>query len=57
VLEEAIVELHKRGVRVMLTGANARVEGKLQKAGIIDLIGRENFFKTFADAMQACRVA
>jgi SulP family sulfate permease len=53
-LEEAIVELHKRGVRVMLTGANTRVEGKLQKAGIIDLIGREHFFKTFAEAMQAC---
>jgi SulP family sulfate permease len=53
-LEEAIVELHKRGVRVMLTGANARVEGKLQKAGIIDLIGREHFFKTFAEAMRAC---
>ncbi len=56
-LEEAIVELHKRGVRVMLTGANARVEGKLQKAGIIDLIGREHFFKTFTDAMQACSAA
>jgi SulP family sulfate permease len=54
-LEEAIVELHKRGVRVMLTGANARVEGKLEKAGIIELVGREHFFKTFAEAMQACR--
>ncbi|MEO8004921.1 MAG: SulP family inorganic anion transporter [Betaproteobacteria bacterium] len=52
-LEDAIVELQGRGVRVILTGANTRVEGKLEKAGIIDLIGRENFFKTFADAMQA----
>jgi SulP family sulfate permease len=53
-LEEAIVELHKRGVRVMLTGANARVEGKLKKAGILSLIGSENFYQTFAKAMQAC---
>ena len=51
-LEEAIIELHKRGVRVMLTGANARVEGKLEKAQIIELVGRENFFKTFLEAMQ-----
>jgi SulP family sulfate permease len=54
-LEEAIIELRGRGVQVMLTGANARVEGKLEKAGIIDLIGRGNFFRTFAEAMQACR--
>jgi SulP family sulfate permease len=53
-LEEAIVELQKRGVRVMLTGANARVEGKLKKAGILSLVGSENFFQTFAKAMQAC---
>jgi len=53
-LEEAIVELHKRGVRVMLTGANERVEGKLKKAGIFTLVGSENFFKTFAEAMRAC---
>ena len=53
-LEEAIVELHRRGVRVMLTGANARVEGKLKKAGILDLVGLHNFFKTFAEAMRNC---
>ena len=53
-LEEAIVELHKRGVRVMLTGANARVEGKLKRAGILNLVGSKNFFKTFAEAMRAC---
>ena len=51
-LEEAIIGLHKRHVRVMLTGANARVEGKLEKAQIIELVGRENFFKTFLEAMQ-----
>ena len=53
-LEEAITGLHHRGVRVMLTGANARVEGKLEKAQIIELVGRENFFKTFTQAIEAC---
>jgi SulP family sulfate permease len=54
-LEEAISDLHKRGVRVMLSGANARVEGKLGKAGIIDLVGRDNFFKAFPEAIAACQ--
>ena len=54
-LEEAITGLHHRGVRVMLTGANARVEGKLEKAQIIELVGRENFFKNFTQAIEACR--
>jgi SulP family sulfate permease len=54
-LEEAINGLQKRGVRVMLTGANTRVEGKLEKAHIIELVGRENFFKTFSEAIEACR--
>jgi SulP family sulfate permease len=54
-LEEAITDLHKRGVRVMLTGANARVAGKLEKAHIVDLVGRDNFFKTFLEALEVCR--
>jgi SulP family sulfate permease len=54
-LEEVIHDLHKRGVRVMLLGANPRVQGKLEKAGIIELIGRENSFSAFADALAACR--
>jgi SulP family sulfate permease len=54
-LDEVIRDLHKRGVRVMLAGANARVQGKLERAGIIDLIGPENSFGSFADALAACR--
>ncbi|HKU14253.1 MAG TPA: SulP family inorganic anion transporter [Steroidobacteraceae bacterium] len=42
-LEEVIRDLHRRKVRVMLTGANERVTGKLEKAGLIELLGRENF--------------
>ncbi len=54
-LEEVITDLHKRGVRVMLTGANARVEIKLHKAGLIELIGQENLFKEFGEAVAECR--
>lgn len=49
-LEEVIQELQKRRVTVMLSGANRRVNRKLKKAGIIDLIGYENNFEIFADA-------
>lgn len=49
-LEEVIEGLHKRGVIVMLSGANERVAAKLQRAGIIDLIGRDNNFGTFDHA-------
>jgi SulP family sulfate permease len=54
-LEEVILELHKRKVRVMLSGANARVEGKLERAHIVELIGRDNFFKEFGQALLASR--
>jgi SulP family sulfate permease len=54
-LEEAIRDLHRRGVRVMLSGANERVQAKLEKAGVIDLVGETNSFREFGDALQACR--
>lgn len=54
-LEEVIGDLHKRKVRVMLSGANVRVQGKLDRAGIIDLVGSENNFKEFNEALNACR--
>jgi hypothetical protein len=31
------------------------VEAKLNKAGIIGLIGRENFFKEFEDVVAICK--
>jgi SulP family sulfate permease len=52
-LEEVILALHKRKVRVMLSGANARVEAKLERAHIVELIGRDNFFKEFGQALLA----
>ncbi len=50
-LEEVIVELHRRKVRVVLSGANPRVAAKLERAGIVDLIGRECFFAEFREAL------
>lgn len=50
-LEEVIRDLHRRKVRVMLTGANERVTGKLQRAGIVDLIGAENFCENLEQAL------
>lgn len=53
-LEEVIQDLHKRGVRVMLTGANDRVHAKLAKAGIIALVGEGNSFRESSAALEAC---
>ncbi len=54
-LEEVIDDLHRRRVRVMLTGANERVRGKLEKAGILDKVGRENMFERLPLALAALR--
>jgi sulfate permease, SulP family len=51
-LEEVIRDLHRRKVRVMLTGANERVTGKLEKAGLIELLGRDNFCTDLPHALQ-----
>lgn len=54
-LEEVIASLHKREVRVMITEANERVQGKLERGGITKLIGRENSFRSFSEALAVCR--
>ena len=54
-LEEAIRDLHRRGVRVILSGANERVQAKLEKAGVIELVGPGNSVKGFGEALAACR--
>ena len=56
-LEEAIRDLHRRGVRVILTGAKTQVMEKLQKAGIITLLGKHNVFQEFSRALLACQVS
>ena len=54
-LEEVIGDLHHRHVRVMLSGANPRVEAKLRRSGLVRLVGENNLFREFADALAACR--
>ncbi|MBO1110558.1 sulfate permease [Bordetella petrii] len=53
-LEDVIGRLHRRGVRVLLAEANARVRGKLHKAGIADLVGADAMFDTLGQALAAC---
>jgi SulP family sulfate permease len=52
-LEEAIQQLHKRGVRVMLCELTTRVEGKLRKAELLALVGDHNVHARFESALQA----
>lgn len=50
-LEEVVRGLQRRKVRVMMTGANDRVSAKLRRAGIVDLIGEENFCVNLEQAL------
>jgi len=50
-LEEIIENFHHKNVTVLISGANARVTQKLSRAGIIQLIGNENFYQSFDDAL------
>jgi SulP family sulfate permease len=54
-LEEAIRDLQRRGVRVILSGANERVQAKLERAGVIALVGKGNSFREFGEALAACQ--
>lgn len=53
-LEEAIGQLEKRGVAVVLCEANEVVLSKLNKTGILSLIGEKNYFQDFAAALNYC---
>ena len=55
-LEESIKGLHQRGIRVILSGANPLVEGKLRKMGLVKMLGENNFYKEFSQALAACHV-
>jgi SulP family sulfate permease len=54
-LEEVVQHLQRRGVKVLLAGANERVAGKLERAGILDLVGRPNVLPDLSQALAACR--
>lgn len=50
-LESAITALQGRGARVVILGANARVRGKLERAGIVGLVGKGGLAATLAEAL------
>ncbi|HEV2212786.1 MAG TPA: STAS domain-containing protein, partial [Gammaproteobacteria bacterium] len=52
-LEEAVANLRRRGVGVMFSEANPRVHRKLERAGILGLLGARNYFSDFASALKA----
>jgi sulfate permease, SulP family len=54
-LEEAVGDLHRRGVRVIISGANERVTDKLRNAGILELVGAGNCFPDFEQALAAAK--
>lgn len=53
-LDEVVTSLQRRHVKVMMSGANTEIIEKLEKAGLVAKIGKENCFKEFADAVAAC---
>lgn len=52
-LEEVILSLQERGVRVMLCGAKTSVLNKLKKAGLLALLKPENVWSTLPEALKA----
>jgi SulP family sulfate permease len=54
-LDEVIGKMQKRGVRVMLCEANARVRTKLADAQVLELVGAANCFDGISGALALCR--
>jgi SulP family sulfate permease len=50
-LEEVIGKLRKRGIEVALCEANPRVKKKLERAGIIALVGEDRYFDALSEAL------
>ena len=55
-LSEVVAKLHRRGVRVVLCEANARVLGKLRLAGVLDLEQNPEYVDTFSAALSDAAV-
>lgn len=54
-LTELIVELSKRGVRFYIASAIGPVRDKLKKSGVVELMGRDNYFFDISDALEYYR--
>jgi SulP family sulfate permease len=52
-LESTMLAMHRRGARVLLTGANLRVLRKLVRAGIVERDGDPTYYGTLAEALAA----
>jgi SulP family sulfate permease len=52
-LEHVMHDLQKRHIRVILTEANTLVTEKLERAGLLDLVGRNHVFVKLFDAIAA----
>jgi SulP family sulfate permease len=50
-LEDAISDLQKRGVKVLLCEANERVLLKLRKAGLFDVLPPAHYFESLSSAL------
>ena len=51
-LDEALDFFRKRHIKVMVCETNERVFRKLAKAGLVEKVGEDNFYRTFADAIK-----
>lgn len=52
-LEEAVENFKKRGVAVALSEANPRVKRKLLRAGILEMLGKDQYFQTLTGAIES----
>ena len=50
-LQDLIKEYHTRGITFVATGFNGPVRDKMQRSGLMDLIGADNYFLTVVNAM------
>ena len=51
----AINRLHKQHVRVILVEANNKVDKKIHRADVIQVVGKENYFKHMLSALVFCQ--
>jgi SulP family sulfate permease len=50
-LEEVILKMQKRGIRILLCEANHKVRSKLARAGVLELIAAADYHESFAQAL------
>ena len=56
-LERVITDFHKRGIRVLISGANEQVRASLSRSGVLTLLGEENFMRDFDTAVAVLKRA